>query len=160
MAGTKGRSGRHALPTEILKIRGSKRAIYNRPRNEPQPEKGRPTCPQWLSADEKSVWRRLVPMLDQMRVLSKDDVFPVERYCVTYIRWRRAIEFLREHGETYTAGECLRAFPQTKIAQDLSTALTGIEDRFGMSPSARTRISARPVEQPKTGVAKFFGHTA
>ena len=155
-----GARGPAPLPTDTLKLRGSKRAKYNRPKREPQPVKGRPVCPASLDADEKRVWKRVVALLAAMGVVSKVDTFTLERYCSEYVRWRKAARFLHENGDTYMIGQYWKLYPQVRVAADLSAALGRIEDRFGLTPSARTRISVEPEVKLTSGVAKFFAQRA
>ena len=107
----------------------------------------------WLDADAKKVWRQVVPPLRAMGVLTRIDGKAVARYCTSWVRWRRAIEFIREHGEVYPlkddAGKIryLQQFPQVAIASRLALELTRLEQEFGMTPASRTRISV-PVSAP------------
>ena len=62
-----GRRGPPPTPTPMLKLRGSWRADVNRA--EPQPEMGKPKCPDWIDVYAKAAWKQLVPQLEQMGVL-------------------------------------------------------------------------------------------
>ncbi len=139
--------------------------------NEPQPEKGRPICPAWLSPEAKRVWKRLLPILEQMRVCTKADIDLLTCYCEKFAHWRECVTFLRKHGDTYpiyhylkdgTRGEAkgFTNFPQVKTALAEAEALIRMGDRLGLSPSARTRISVEPEVKVASGVAKFLGNTA
>ena len=155
-----GKRGPKPTPTEILKLHGSWRGKLNK--NEPKPEPGRPTCPSWISDSDKRVWKAVVPILEKMRVLTKADLNAVTRYCVMFSQWRRCVEFVAKHGETYTVKDAkgrsvrLDLFPQVKLAVSLGESMLRLEAHFGLTPSARSRIEAA-VEEPKnTGKARFF----
>lgn len=154
-------------PTETLRLRGSWRA--NKRRAEPRPDSGAPTCPAWLKGKARAEWKRLCPQLQAMGVLCKIDRNALMRYCHMSACWRAAEEWLAEHGETYpvkkvvrgkdgrdkVVGIGMRAYPQVKIAHDLADQLLRLEQQFGLTPSARTRIAVDKHEV-KDGKARFF----
>jgi P27 family predicted phage terminase small subunit len=123
---------------------------------EPKGPPGTPKCPSWLDKDAKAAWRQIVPMLEQMGVLTRIDVNALARYCRLWSRWRRAEKFIEEKGEVYTLRDekgnvrCVQQFPQVGIANKLAQQLTRLEQEFGMTPSARTRIQITPVAQPSS----------
>ena len=57
-----GRRGPPPKPTHIRLLEGnpSKRPINRR---EPQPEKGAPPCPRWLTAEARVAWKRITALL-------------------------------------------------------------------------------------------------
>ncbi|MCH7720393.1 MAG: P27 family phage terminase small subunit, partial [Planctomycetes bacterium] len=62
----------------MLKGNPGKRPINDA---EPKPSKKRPNCPTWVDADAKSMWKRLIPMLSDMGVLTEVDGNAAARYC-------------------------------------------------------------------------------
>jgi len=82
-----------------------------------------------------------------MRVLTRIDANALTRYCQLWARWKKAELFVQKHGDVYPLKDesgrtkCLMPFPQVAIANKLAAQLTGLEQEFGMTPSARTRIS-------------------
>lgn len=139
-----GRRGPAPTPTALLERRGSWRA--KKKTGEPRPERGRPPCPRWLSGDAKKIWREIIPQLDQMGVLCRIDRNAVARYCTLWARWREAEEFIAEKGAVYARRDSegrVKSFaqwPQVAIAEKLATQLLRLEQEFGLTPSARTRI--------------------
>ncbi len=139
-----GTRGPPPTPTNILDMRGSWRSKRNP--SEPQPERGRPRCPRWLDPEAKAAWRHLVPQLDRMGVLTKVDGNALARYCQLWGRWRKAEEFIRDHGDSYLAKDSegkvkgLKCYPQVRMANQLAEQLLRLESHFGMTPSARSRI--------------------
>ncbi len=98
-----------------------------------------------------------------MRVLARIDGNALARYCQLWARWKKAELFVQKHGDTYPLKDesgrikCLMPFPQVAIAHKLAAQLTRLEQEFGMTPSARTRISvpvAPRVRDPEK--ARFF----
>ncbi len=139
-----GTRGPPPTPTPVLAMRGSWRSKRN-PR-EPCPEPGRPRCPRWLDKQAKAAWKQLAPQLDRMGVLAKVDGNALARYCQLWARWRSAEEFLRDRGDTHLVKDAdghvkgIRAYPQVRIANQLAEQLLRLEQQFGMTPSARSRI--------------------
>ena len=140
-----GKRGPPPTPTALLRLSGGWRGTYTN-RNEPEPEKGRPRCPVWLDEYAKAVWKQLVPQLDAMGVLAKIDGHALTVLCQTWSRWRKAVEFIQENGETYAvkdeAGRVkyLKKFPQATVIDSSARTLNRFMQEFGLTPSARTRI--------------------
>jgi P27 family predicted phage terminase small subunit len=158
-----GQRGPAPTPTEILKLRGSTLVTKRRQRSEAKGTSGTPRCPQWLDADAKAAWRQLVPQLQTMGVLTRIDGNALARYCRLWSRWRKAEAFLDQHGEVYPLKDengrvkYLQQWPQVAIASKLAHLLTRLEQEFGMTPSARTRIQVEPRTAEKTSEkSRFF----
>ncbi len=147
-----GHRGPPPTPTNILKMRGSWRASRNP--GEPKPDRARPRCPTWLDAYAKAAWKHLVPQLDRMGVLTRIDGNAMTRYCQLWSRWRKAEEFIRDHGDSYLAKDSegkvkgLRSYPQVRMANQLAEQLLRLESHFGMTPSARSRIEVPQQDAP------------
>lgn len=140
-----GRRGPAPTPSKILEVRGSR--MYRHSKDEPKPQKGRPRCPAYLKGNAKTEWKRLVEMLDNMGILTKVDGNALARYCRLWQRWRRAEEFIEEHGDQYPVKDkegnvlSFRLFPSARVASMLAVELRRLECEFGLTPSSRTRIS-------------------
>ncbi len=150
-----GRRGPPPTPTRIKMLRGNpgKRPLNYR---EPQPEKNAPRRPVWLSADAKRAWKRLVPQLKRMRLLTAADGDALVAYCQTWSRWKRAEEFLEKHGDVYPIRDevgrvrCMQQFPQVAISRNLAQLLKAYQQEFGLTPSARTRIEVQDPEEEES----------
>ena len=146
-----GTRGPPPTPTNILDMRGSWRAKRNPA--EPQPERGRPRCPRWLDDTAKTAWKRLVPQLDRMGVLTRVDANALARYCRLWSRWRQAEEFLQQRGDSFLvrdgAGNVkgVKAYPQVRMANQLAEQLLRLENHFGLTPAARARLAAPQHDQ-------------
>ena len=161
-----GRRGPRPTPTPILQMRGSALATRAREQAEVKGPAGTPECPDGLDDDAKAAWDQLVPMLERMRVLTRIDGNALTRYCRLWSRWRAAEQFIKDRGEMYPikddAGKVkwFQQWPQVAIANKLAQQLTRLEQEFGMTPSARSRIQlmqdATPFESSK---ARFFTRT-
>ena len=163
-----GERGPAPTPTRILKMRDSWRAKARE--DEPEPDPGRPRCPSWLSKEARRAWRELLPQIDRMGLLSKTDRNALTRYCQSWANWRRAEEWLMEHGDVYPEKDAsgkvvgMKEFPQVGTAIRLSEHLLRFEKQFGLTPSARAGL-ALPRDNPHENRGKksaedrkrFFG---
>ncbi len=157
-----GRRGPPPQPTRLKLLRGNlgKRPINRR---EPQPKVVAPSCPRWLGPEAKKIWRRTIPALIQMRILSRVDQDALAAYCQTYSRWMAAEEFLQERGQVYALRDekgrmlRMRQFPQVSIAANLLQILRAYQQEFGMTPSSRTRVHEIPNLNTDPDDERFFG---
>jgi P27 family predicted phage terminase small subunit len=159
--------GRQPTPTAILKARGSWRAKLNPA--EPLPELGAPDCPAHLSDAAKEVWYAIVPRLLALRVLTRIDGGDLARYCDAYVQWQRAAEFLNAHELVYplksSDGRALGLvpYPHNALYEKYHRILISLEDRFGLTPAARTRIAAAQAEkspQESARLSQLIPHRA
>ena len=154
-----GRRGPAPTPTQKLALAGSWRADRNKA--EPQPEASNLSPPEWVSEEAKACWAEIAPQLDRMGVLKRIDENALARYCQLWSRWKAAELFIARHGETYPIKDgqgnvkYIQQLPQVAIASKLAQQLTRLEQEFGMTPSARTRIE---VDMPSavTDKSRFF----
>ena len=141
-----GRRGPPPKPTALRIAEGNpaKRPLNTR---EPTPEQKRPSCPSWLDDDGKACWREIVPQLEKMGLLTRIDRQALMNYCDTFARWKRAVDFIRKHGEVIPiktedgkAIKYLQQVPQVAIAKNLLAVLRGYQQDFGLTPAARSRL--------------------
>ena len=124
-----------------------------RAKKSPPVSDGAPRCPAWLDAEARAVWRVVVADLKASGILDRLDAQSLACYCQTYVRWKKAEEFLAKHGEVFAvkdeAGRVkyLQQVPQVAIARSCLEILTRYQREFGMTPAARARLSLEPEEQ-------------
>lgn len=141
-----GLRGPSPLPTKVLEMRGSWRA-KNRAGTEPAPRTGYVHRPKWLDGEGAAAWKNLAPQLAALGILSRIYANALARYCELWARWRAMRDFIAKRGEVYPVknrkGEVVgfKTFPQAKLLLALSDQLTRIEAQFGLTPSARARLS-------------------
>ena len=141
--------GRRPTPTPILKLHGSDRVRRRELRGEPQVPVERPAAPDWLVGPALAMWDDLIPQLESLGVLARIDRNALGRYCRLWVRWRVAEDFLDQYGSIHMikddkgAVRYLQQVPQVAIAGKLASELRSLEQEFGMTPSARTRVSVR-----------------
>src|SRR5262245_60724919 len=95
-----GKRGPAPESPEVLRMKGSWRAKTRQ--GAPQPKRGRPKCPSFLSPAAKTKWRQIVPVLDQMGVLTTADGDVLSAYCQAWAEFQIATETLDREGRTVT----------------------------------------------------------
>ncbi len=140
-----GKRGPPKKPTAIKRAEGNpgKRPLNGR---EPQPDPSAPKCPQQLSKRAKAAWKKVVPQLQRMGVLTRIDGEALARYCAMLARYWDAEDFMKEHGPVFPIRDengnlkYLQQIPQVGMANKLAVMLLRIEEQFGMTPSSRSSI--------------------
>ncbi len=152
----KGRRGPAKTPTAILKLRGSWRGDARE--DEPQPVSEIPRKPKDVTGQAEEAWRVLTPKLKAMGVLGTIDRNALTRYCLLWVQWTDAANFLKKNGLVRVVKRkgkitgCV-AWPHVGIVDKLSIQLLRLEKEFGMTPSARAgmTVSKPPVLDTKRG---------
>jgi P27 family predicted phage terminase small subunit len=108
-------------------------------------------------------------MLDRMGILTKIDGGALARYCVLWQRWLISEKFLKAYGHQYETTNrkndvAYKPYPELKAAQALATELRRLEQEFGLTPAARTRITAEATQagaaaSDDTRKSRFFKAT-
>ena len=141
--------GRKPTPTALKLLKGNP---GRRPPNpsEPKPAADRPRCPQHLDTEARKEWRRIVPELEQLGLLTILDRAALALYCQAWSRWVRASREIDENGEILESknGKPVQSpwiSLRNRAGQDMHKFLA----EFGMTPSSRTRVTAtrKPLDQ-------------
>ena len=87
--------GRRPIPTSLKVMNGNpgKRPLNE---NEPQPKTERPSCPPELSKLARKEWKRILPMLEELRIVAQIDRSALAAYCQSFARWIEAEEKITE----------------------------------------------------------------
>ncbi|HHX91365.1 MAG TPA: phage terminase small subunit P27 family, partial [Paracoccus sp.] len=110
-----------------------------------------PTVPGFLSEEAQAEWARVCVQLYNQGVLSQVDRAALAAYCQAYGRWQQAEEALSLMGERdrVTKGMMIKTTNGNAVQNPLvGTANKAMADmmryatEFGMTPSARSRITA------------------
>jgi P27 family predicted phage terminase small subunit len=120
-------------------------------RAEPVPFAACPEPPDHLSEEAKQEWHRVSQELYKLGLLSNIDRASLAAYCQSYSRWvqaERAIAVMAER-DLLTRGLMIRTQKGNAIQNPLigtanvaMAAMIRYASEFGMTPSARTRLSA------------------
>jgi P27 family predicted phage terminase small subunit len=124
---------------EILEGRPGHRPIN---RNEPKPRNVPPKCPDHLDEKARKEWRRIVPILMRMRVLTEADGYALASLCQTYSTMVKAQEKLNEAGFLYKApsGYVMQS-PVLAVVNQCIETIVKLSREFGLTPAARSRVS-------------------
>jgi P27 family predicted phage terminase small subunit len=124
---------------EILEGRPGHRPIN---RNEPKPRNVPPKCPDHLDEKARKEWRRIVPILMRMRVLTEADGYALASLCQTYSTMVKAQEKLNESGFLYKSpsGYVMQS-PVLAVVNQCIENIVKLSREFGLTPAARSRVS-------------------
>ena len=173
-----GRRGPAPDPSWLQLIKGNP---GKRPENKLEPKPKRVAWqepPEYFDEEHRKVWFSVSRELNEMEILTSADAFPLERYVVFLLRWRACQAVLARAGGKFTYAvrgpgsaeqrnasgvvivpeipgpvKFFKPIPEVRILQELSSHLLHIEDRFGLSPSARSRIVSQDPERPSSSGA-------
>jgi P27 family predicted phage terminase small subunit len=141
-----GARGPAPTPTTILKARGNPHA-KKRAEIEPQDEIAAPAMPSGLPKEAQDHWRWIVPRLVARGTLAEADLGMLAAMCVEwadYIGAVRTLEKLRASRSKF-AGHMID-HPRV-IKNSAYDRYKQAADRFGLSPSAKSRVQATPAEK-------------
>lgn len=158
--------GRKPRPTALKLIDGNpgKRRMNE---DEPRPEPGdMPEPPEHLSDEALEEWERMAGVLHNLGLLYDVDRAALAAYCQVYGRWVQAEKALAvdakndpsRHGlVSKTSNGNLVQNPLVGTANKAAQDLMKYAAEFGMTPSARTRLSVNPGDKKKSKFAGLLG---
>ncbi len=141
--------GRKPKPTAKRKLQGNpgRRPL---PKNEPQPRKpaGIPRAPQHLDKLAQKEWRRMAKELHPLGLLTNIDLTALAAYCASFSIWIDAQKQIQKHGVLIKAqsGFPMQS-PYLAISNRAMTEMRKWMVEFGLTPSSRSRVEAKPVEK-------------
>ena len=133
--------GRKPKPTALKLLDGNP---GKRPLNEREPLmlQGLPEPPEWLDAEARAEWDRIVPELAEMGLLSRADRPALAAYCTAWSRWVEAEAMVKKLGTIVKSPE--KGFPMKSpylsIADQSLETMRKLMVEFGLTPSSRSRI--------------------
>ena len=147
--------GRKPTPTALKLLRNNP---GRRPLNarEPKPPTVRSAPPAYLTGAAATEWRRLAPELARLGLLTTIDRDALAAYCQTFARWREAEAEIKKRGmvlKGQNGGPVLS--PYVTVANRALVQLRAWLVEFGMTPSARSRVSTTASDQPADPFAKY-----
>ena len=157
--------GRKPKPTALRLVGGNagKRAIN---KNEPKPELSQPTPPAFLNDDAKVEWGRICETLYKVGLMTELDRGALAACCQAYGRWAQAERALARMSDKDELNRALMI--KTSNGNAIQNPLVGIANKaaadyvkyaveFGMTPSARARVTATPNDKQEDNLKEFFG---
>jgi P27 family predicted phage terminase small subunit len=148
------KGGHNRKPTRLKLLQGTARP--DRERNEPKPLPLAPPCPKWLPREAKREWRRLVPQLEKLGLVSRLDRDALADLCLTVTRLREAEAKVEELGVLIPSGTGWKKNPAVTAAAEYRKALARWAERFGLTPGDRGRLDLPQVENEEDEFEKFL----
>lgn len=142
-----GRRGPAKTPSALNALRGNPghRSVNT---EEPKPAAAASiAAPRWLEGDGRAIWDELAPELHRLGLLTQLDVAALAGACRWWAIYRKADRALRRGlvQQTKAVGKTRR--PEVGIAKEAFDAALGVFQRFGVTPSERTKLKA-PAAKP------------
>lgn len=137
-----GARGPAPQPTALKLLRGNP-GHQKLNRQEPKPRPVAPKCPDWLDLIGKREWRRIVPELDRLGLLTTVDMAALASYCTLYSTIVQCERVIQAEGFTALVGEkgYLQQRPEVAIRQKAILAIKAFCAEFGLTPSSRGRMT-------------------
>lgn len=143
--------GPKPLPPNVHRLRGnpSKRPMAALLDDVVRPDVAAPKCPDFLGEEAKREWRRIVKHLLPLGLLAEIDLAALTNYCTAWgdLVWSER-EIAKQAGDEGQGRISRIAAGSQKISAVVSLKYLAMERvakyaaEFGMSPSARSRVSA------------------
>jgi P27 family predicted phage terminase small subunit len=110
---------------------------------------GEPEMPKHLDRDGRREWKRLVPLLTTMKVLTESDGLALANLCMTYSTLVQAQRLMLKSATGKRSSLLIRTrsgyiqqSPLLGIINSQMAALTVMLREFGLTPASRSRIVA------------------
>lgn len=152
--------GRKPKPSNLKILSGNpgKRPINDK---EPKPKRARPTCPSFLSKDAKALWKKLIPELDRLGLMTVVDTSALSSFCQAWAEFKWTTETLEAEGRTLESPK-RGTYPHPAVAMQRSAMqqIRAFSALFGFDPSSRSRISVPEKTRDELGeLEEFLGGT-
>ena len=152
-------AGRRPKPT-TLKILEGNPGHRRLNLQEPKPPKGVPVCPIGLNEKSQETHAALAAQLNAMGVLTDADSTALELLTGALTEYRAARDVVQTEGATYSCrtknnGLMTRIRPEVRIAESAMKRVMAILTEFGMTPAARTKVTAAATGEDAEQKAMF-----
>lgn len=99
-----------------------------------------PDPPAWLDPEAKAEWKRVVPELERLRLLSRVTRASLVAYCVTWSVFVTATRQVQAEGLTIEAKQGLLAHPAVAIARAAGAELRRWATEYGLTPASEQKV--------------------
>lgn len=150
-----GRRGPPPNPSVFGLIAGP-RGRKAKPSREPKPPTGEPPMPAWLGKIARDEWRRIVPILSQLRVLTVADGAALASYCTAVGELSECTRIIEKEGRIIDkpvfdrngqqVGTRKAVNPILAMQRDAFARVKQFISEFGLSPASRVRVKTEPAE--------------
>ncbi len=164
--GGKGSGGSNRKPTAIKKLLNNpgKRKLNEL---EPEAPKGVPEMPKFLTPEARAEWKRIVPILSAMNVLTVADGKALAAYCSSYAQLVLAEAAIAKFGiinvtlDQLTGVAELKVNPVVRIKSDALRQMKSFLLEFGLTPASRSKLKINAnTDQADALDSLFDGPTA
>lgn len=144
-----GQRGPKPLPSNVHRMRGNPSKKHQSELIDAvQPEVAIPKVPDHLLPEAKREWRRISKELELLGLVTKIDRAALAAYCQAWGRWVFAEKKLKELGDSGLVETTPSGYKQMgawlQISNRALDQMKSFMAEFGMSPSARSRVTASP----------------
>ena len=140
-------AGRPPKPTALKELQGNP---GKRPLNQAEAKfaSSLPKCPTFLKGEAKREWKRVAEELYEAGLLESVDRAALAAYCMSWSRWQQAERALMgEELVLVTDKGYMYPNPLLAIAKNASAEMRTFMNLFGMTPSSRSKVTARKNEE-------------
>lgn len=158
-----GKRGPRPEPT-ILKIAKGNPGKRRLNESEPKPPSDNIAPPDWVTGVARSKWDEVVPKLIGMGVMTNADIDTIARYCTMHEQYVKYLDQVRRGLDVLVirddAGKVkyMQSTPAATMMTKLAASMLRIEQEFGLTPSARSGLSANKTQEQDELYAFFKKH--
>ena len=117
-----------------------------------------PSAPRWMSLEAKREWRRIAPVLHRVGLLTEAGGLALGMLCEAWAQYVEARRAVMEAGMLATSDKGnVYQHPAVALMNSARNELLKWAREFGMTPSARSRISVGAVEEEPSLAELLFG---
>lgn len=140
-------------PTELKVLNGTRKDRVNH--TTPKPMRVMPEQPPWLRPEAVELWDDIGPRLHKLGLLTEVDGEAFAAYCEAWATYVQAQRDVVKHGQMVigSTGTWIRS-PAVQIMRDSSALMLQYAQQFGLTPSARSRLSGE--EPPESDVERLL----
>ncbi len=132
---------------KLLNGRGPGKDSAGRPVNlGPRFVRDAPGAPAWLGREAKAEWRRVVPELSRLKLLSRVTRASLAAYCETWEVFVWASKTLHAEGYVYEAKQGLIPQPAVNIQRQASAELRRWGMEYGLTPASEQKVKPSDAE--------------
>ncbi|VVB52203.1 Phage terminase, small subunit [uncultured archaeon] len=153
-------AGRRPKPMAIHRLNGNPRHFSQAELNEddnPQPKLIAPEMPKGLNKCARREWKRIVPLLQDIGVLSQIDGRALAAYCDAASMVEEATREIRKHGMVFVTkfetkeGDLvegdIKANPAVAIKSTFMKVMKSFLIEFGLTPASRRNLKIQKKDQ-------------